>query len=139
MLTKHELFQTGMAAVVAVAGVLSILVAPARAQNAPPPKYSADVPSSITTPNTVETRIGTLKFHDGAPDESTVKLVCDQIDFSRGMQAFLAGIPGASVYGLCEGINRAGAKTNQGVGITEDLIDARSLFLTANTTTTKAS
>jgi hypothetical protein len=31
----------------------------------PPPKYSAKVPPSITTPDTVQTRIGTLKFADG--------------------------------------------------------------------------
>ena len=32
------------------------------------PKYSAKVPAYIMTPDTVETRIGTLKFLDGQPD-----------------------------------------------------------------------
>jgi hypothetical protein len=32
-------------------------------------------------------------------------------------------------------MNRAGIKTNQGIGITEELMDARTLFLTPNTTT----
>jgi hypothetical protein len=50
MLTKRELLQTGKAAAIAVVGFLSALVAPAWAQNAQPPKYSADVPPSITTP-----------------------------------------------------------------------------------------
>lgn len=100
-----------------------------------PPKYSAKIPPSIQTPDTVQTRIGTLRFTDGAPDENTVKLVYDQLDFARGIEAFLTGIPAASVYAACVGVNKAGAKRNQDFGITEDLMDARSLFLTPNSTT----
>ena len=89
----------------------------------------------ITTPDSVETRIGTLKFHNGAPDEETVKLVYDHLDFSRGVDAFLTGIPATSVRAACNGLEEAGIKKNQAFGITEDLMDARSLFLTPNTTT----
>ena len=120
----------------AVGGVLLLLAhTPAWPQNVPPPKYQADVPSKITTPDTVETRIGTLKFHNGVPDQKTIQLVYDQIDFVRGIEAFLAGMPATSVYALCEGFDQAGFKRNQGIGISEDLVDARSLFLTPNTTT----
>jgi hypothetical protein len=62
-------------------------------------------------------------------------MVYDQIDFGRGIEAFLTGMPATSVYAVCEGLDRAGIKRNQGMGITEDLMDARSLFLTPNTTT----
>lgn len=99
------------------------------------PKYSADVPSWITTPDTVKTRIGTLKFHYGIPDQKTVEMLYDQLDFSRGIEAFLTGMPATSVYALCDGFSQAGIKPNHGIGITEQLMDARSLFLTANTTT----
>lgn len=99
------------------------------------PKYSADVPSWITTPDTVKTRIGTLKFHYGIPDQKTVEMLYDQLDFSRGIEAFLTGMPATSVYALCDGFSQAGIKLNHGIGITENLMDARSLFLTANTTT----
>src|SRR5262245_48565064 len=98
-------------------------------------KYQADVPPSITTPDSVETRIGTLKFFDGLPDAATVQKAYDQIDFGRGVEAFLSGMPAASVYALCEGLSQAGIKRNQGIGMTEDLMDARSLFLTPNSTT----
>ena len=40
-----------------------------------------------------------------------------------------------SYYALCRGFGEAGIKLNKGIGIAEDLLDARSLFLTANTTT----
>jgi hypothetical protein len=114
---------------------LALPVAPAWVEHAQAQKYSADVPPKITTPDTVETRIGTLRFHHGAPDEKTVQIVYDQLDFSRGIEAFLKGIRGTSVYAFCQGLEQAGIKRNQGMGITEDLMDARSLFLTANTTT----
>ena len=121
-------------AVAAMALCAAAIATPALTQNAPP-KYSAKVPETIQTPDTVQTRIGTLKFSDGAPDENTVKLVYDQLDFVRGIETFLTGIPSASVYAECEGVDKAGAKRNQDFGITEDLIDARSLFPTANSTT----
>src|SRR5262245_24805526 len=119
------------------AGCLLLLLAHATAwaQNAPRPKYSADVPSDITTPDSVETRIGTLKFNNGVPDQKTIQLVYDQIDFVRGIEAFLTGMAATSVYAACRGLEGAGIKRNQGIGITEDLMDARSLFLTPNTTT----
>jgi len=99
------------------------------------PKYSAKVPPYITTPDKVETSIGTLKFFDGLPDPDTVKKVYDNLDHLRGVEAFLNGIPAASIYAACEGLDQAGVKRNGGIGIMESLMDARSLFLTANSTT----
>jgi len=98
-------------------------------------QYKADVPPSITTPDSVDTRIGTLKFFDGLPDAATVQKAYDQIDLGRGIEAFLSGMPAASVYALCEGLDKAGIKRNQGIGMTENLMDARSLYLTPNSTT----
>ncbi|MBQ0822114.1 DUF1254 domain-containing protein [Microvirga sp. HBU67558] len=118
----------------AAASVLPLSVGPALAQG-PSPTYSADVPAWITTPDSVETRIGPLRFRNGVPDEDTVRRVYDQLDFSRGVEAFLTGMPATSVRALCNGIEQAGVKRNQAFGITEDLMDARSLFLTPNTTT----
>jgi hypothetical protein len=99
------------------------------------PTYSADVPSKITTPDRSDTRIGTLTFKDGAPDDKTVDLVYDNLDFMRGVQAFLTGISATSIRAACNGFESIGIKTNEAFGITEGLMDARSLFLTPNTTT----
>src|SRR5262245_15207877 len=117
-----------------MAGLSLALCGPLLAQDATP-KYSADVPAWITTPDSVDTRIGTLKFQNGVPDEQTAKLIYDQLDFSRGMEAFYAGIPATSIRAVCNGLEQIGVKANQAFGITEDLMDARSLFLTPNTTT----
>ena len=66
-------------------------------------KMSTDIPPAITTPDSVETRLGTLKFVDGFPNDATVEKVYDNLDFQRGVQSFLLGIPAASLYAMREG------------------------------------
>jgi hypothetical protein len=114
---------------------LSLALTPATAYAQTTPKYSAKVPPYITTPDKVETSIGTLKFFDGLPDAETVQKVYDNLDHVRGVEAFLSGIPAASVYAACEGLSQVGVKRNGSIGIMQDLMDARSVFLTANSTT----
>jgi hypothetical protein len=105
------------------------------AQTPPKMKMTTDIPASITTPDKVETRLGTLKFFDGFPDDATVEKVYDNLDFERGVQAFLTAMPGASVYGIREGLRSQGATNNNTVLIMEDLMDSKSLFRTSNTET----
>jgi hypothetical protein len=97
-------------------------------------KMTTDIPSSLVTPDTVETRIGTLRFSDGFPDDATVAKVYDNLDFQRGQQAYLTALPAVSVEAFRKGYSDFGP-VNQTVLISEQLLDARSLFLTANTTT----
>ncbi len=126
----HHLLYAALASAIAIAPASAHAQAPGGS-----PKFAPDVPAKITTPDTVTTRIGTLRFKDGTPDAATAKLVYDQLDFGRGIDAFMKGMSATSVHALCRGFEQAGIKLNQGTGISEDLLDARSLFLTANTTT----
>ena len=48
---------------------------------------SAETLKSISTPDRVETRLGTLAFEDGAPSEETAALLYDNLDFQNGVQA----------------------------------------------------
>jgi len=96
------------------------------------PMMATEIPASITTPNKVETRIGTLEFFDGIPTEKTADLLYDNLMFMRGVEAFLNGIPGASLLALRQGVRDVGAG-NGDVTIDEGLKNSRSLFLTANT------
>ena len=99
------------------------------------PKYAADVPESVTTPDVVQTELlGELEFFDGMPSENTVRKSYDFLDTYRAAEAFLNGMPAASVYAFLEGMKEAGIKPGE-VAITEDLLDARGLWLTGNTTT----
>jgi hypothetical protein len=98
-----------------------------------PMKMTTPITLSITTPESVESRIGTLKFFDGFPDDSTVQKVYDNLDFMRGVDAFLNAMPGASTEAIRAGFAGQGADNNQTVLIMENLMDSKSLFLTPNT------
>ena len=99
------------------------------------PKYSADVPASLLTPDEVETDLlGTLRFTDGLPDEATVNKAYDFLTVSRGSESFLDGMPAVSIYAMLEGLKDAGVQPGD-VATFEKLMDAHTLFLTANSTT----
>ena len=99
------------------------------------PKYKADVPGSLLTPNTVETELlGTLDFFDGMPSDETVRKTFDFLDTSRAAEAFLNGMPATSIYAMLEGMKQAGARPGDLV-LWENYGDARTLALTFNTST----
>jgi hypothetical protein len=98
----------------------------------PKMKMTTAIPPSITTPESVDTRIGTLRFFDGFPDDATVEKVYDNLDFSRAVQAFLSGMPGASLVGMRTGFKKLGV-INGTILLLEKLLDSKSLFLTGNT------
>jgi hypothetical protein len=97
-------------------------------------KMTTPIPESISTPDSVATPLGTLRLFDGFPDDATTQLVYDNIDRQRGVEAFLAAMPGASVYAIREGLKSQGAD-NQTVLVFETLMDSKSLFLTGNSET----
>jgi hypothetical protein len=113
-----------------LAGVM--FSATAHAQTPAKMKMTTPIPPSITTPDSVDTPIGTLKFFDGFPDDATVQKVYDNLDFSRGVQAFMSGMPGTSLVGMRKGFEKLGA-INSSILIFENLLDSKSLFLTGNT------
>ncbi|MHC5145885.1 MAG: DUF1254 domain-containing protein, partial [Planctomycetota bacterium] len=98
-------------------------------------EVSKEVLDSITTPDTVQTSIGTLKFLDGAPYPETAEKVYDYLDTMRACDAFMKGIPGASVLGLIEGAHSIGAVEAHEVMLFDELMDTESLFLTGNSST----
>jgi hypothetical protein len=102
-----------------------------QAQTAKKFKMTTNIPASITTPDTVQTRLGTLKFFDGFPDDKTTQLVYDNLDFMRGVQTFLRGVPGASIQAFVPAAKQFGG-VNGNVMIFEDLMDSKALWLTPN-------
>ncbi len=126
----------GVKSCTALTVVLFAIAGNAFGQTVPPKmKMTTNIPPSITTPDKVETRLGTLNFFDGFPDDASVAKLYDNLDFQRGVQAFLTAMPGASLYAMREGLRSQGATDNQTVLITENLMDSKSLFLTPNTET----
>ena len=112
-----------------------LLASSVLAKEAAKPKYSAKVPQNILTPDKVKTEfLGELEFFDGMPSDATVKKAYDFLDLSRGVDTFLNGMPATSIYAMLEGLKDAGLEPGD-AGMFEDLMDARTLFLTANSTT----
>ena len=96
---------------------------------------TTEIPEGILTPDQVETSIGTLNFMDGAPLPETAELVYENLDRMRGVDVFLKCMPAASVRQLMLGPEELGANAFNKVMITEELMDSKPLFLTANTST----
>lgn len=53
---------------------------------------------SITTRDTVESRVGTLEFRDRAPKAETAQPLYPRLDFVRGGKAFPSSYQGASIH-----------------------------------------
>jgi len=110
----------------------------AMAEQKVPEGYNTLIPSSIMTPDKVKTRIGTLEFFDGVPTEKTAELALDNLTFLRGVEAFLNGLPMASIHALVEGYKSIGVTEAHHMIVTDKLMDSNPLFLTANTDTVYA-
>jgi hypothetical protein len=120
------------------AGFVPILAAHGAAADATP-GYNHEIPKKIMTPDIIETRIGKLEFFDGSPLPETADTMLDHLDFLRGVETFLNGIPATSIEGLRLGQMELGAKAPNQVVLFDRLMDSAPLFLTGNTDTVYAS
>jgi len=126
MRQKHQPLHVLTAWMVVLA--ISILPAPVSAET------TGAIPPHLTTPDRMETRIGTLEFRDGVPTVETATNVYDTLAFIRAVNAYNNSFRGASAYAIRQGFHSIGAEDNT-VVIFSDLMDAKSLFLTANADT----
>ena len=101
---------------------------------APEIKYSTQMPPGVATPDKVETRFGTLNFFDGFPDKATAEKLFERLDFQRAVQAYLLALPAVNQVGNRNAILTMGP-ANTTVPIWEQLVDARTVELTANDNT----
>ena len=81
-------------------------------------KMTTEIPAGITTPDRVDTRLGKLNFFDGFPDEATVQMLYDNLDFQRATQAFLTSMLAAWHHAFRTGYRTFGPD-NQTLLITE--------------------
>jgi hypothetical protein len=105
---------------------------PAALAQPPKMKMTTEIPPGIATPDKLETRIGTLNLFDGVPTEETAQKVYDNLDFQRGVQAYLSSIQIASMAGMRKGMLNFGP-ANTTVLLFENLMDSKALWLTPNT------
>ncbi len=107
----------------------------ANASAAAQPKMATEIPPEITTPDTVQTTLGTMRFSDGVPDQATVTKVYDHLDRMRGVEVFLNTMAGASTLANIQGLKSAGCKDHTYAVIHKNRVDAKTLLLTPNTQT----
>ena len=55
------------------------------------PAMTTDMPPAIRTPDRVESRLGTLTFKDGVPDDATAQKLFDEIDYVHAFEAVVGG------------------------------------------------
>ncbi len=117
-----------------LATALGVLMA-AQVWAQPPPKMkmTTEIPPGIATPDKLETRLGTLSLFDGVPDVETAQRVYDNLDFQRGVQAYLNSIQIASMSGMRKGLLEFGPPNTTAL-LFETLMDSKALWLTPNTT-----
>jgi hypothetical protein len=141
-MSMHRAFRSARDCGVAFSALLIILAAmPAisRGQNADSAqtakyKMTTPIPPGIATPDEVQTRIGTLNFSDGVPDEATAQKLYDNLDFQRALQAYLLGLPAVNQASNRNNILTVGP-ANKTVPIWENLVDSTTIELTANDNT----
>ena len=92
------------------------------------------IPEFLTTPDKVESRIGSLEFNDGYPTGEAAAKIRDELDYLHGVEAFMNSIQGVSTYAIRKGLMDAGVNDNDFI-IYTGLMDSKSLFLTANADT----
>ena len=95
---------------------------------------TAAIPSAITTPEKVDSRIGTLDFKDGMPSQATLEKLYDNLDFTHAFEAFVNTMQGVNAAAIRKGFQDIGVNDNE-VLVFSELMDAKSLFLTANADT----
>jgi len=114
-----------------------LVVGTAGAAGSPPTKqYKMTTPIApgVATPDKIETSIGTLNLSDGYPDAGTIEKIYDNLDRSRALQAYLLAIPIVNQAGMRDSMRKFGPD-NQTDVIWEDLVDSKTVELTANDNT----
>ncbi len=97
-------------------------------------KMTTPIAPGVAVPDKVETSIGTLHLSDGYPDQATTRKIYDNLDASRALQAYLLAIPIVNQAGMRASIRGFGPDNRTDV-IWENLVDARTVELTANDNT----
>ena len=87
---------------------------------------------------TIKTRFGDFEFKHGYPTPAAADALLDQLKLNRGIEVYLTQIPPVSVVAEHRGLADFGAKRPNQLIIWEQLMDAATILLTANTETVYA-
>ncbi|WP_217493210.1 DUF1254 domain-containing protein, partial [Streptomyces griseus] len=97
-------------------------------------QLSSQVLESISTPERVETHLGTLRFPLGVPTDETADRLYDHLDHLDGVRAFLDAYSGVNVWAARKGFLETGVEDHD-VLLFSEFMDSASLVLTGNADT----
>jgi len=97
-------------------------------------KMTTPFAPGVAVPDQLESSIGTLNLNYGYPTAETVEKIYDNLDRSRALQAYLLAIPIVNQAGMRDSIRKFGPDNQTNV-LWEDLVDAKTVELTANDNT----
>jgi hypothetical protein len=86
----------------------------------------------------VRTRFGDFAFEGGYPTREAADALLDQLIVNRAIEVYLTQIPRVAVIETRAGLREFGADRSNRIVVWEDLMDARTILLTANTETVYA-
>ena len=113
----------------------SLLAQPLTGTPTPPVhKFTTPMPPGVLSPDSVDTRFGPLRFQGGVPDRASTDRIYDNLDFQRGVQAYLLALPVVNQMANRAGILSMGP-ANTTIPIWEQMVDSRTVELTANDNT----
>lgn len=107
---------TYLVAATALFGVLAFGVAPINAQ-------------------TIDTRVGELKYENGYPTQETSQKLYDEMDLQRASQAYMWSVPAVNFASIRAGWFRDLGATYNDIILYPDFLDTKSSYLTGNNTT----
>src|SRR5262245_60297614 len=87
---------------------------------------------------TVHTRFGDFDFENGYPTRETADALHEQLRLNRGIEVYLSQLPAVAVIETRRGLREFGARRSNQIVVWENLLDAETLVLTANTETVYA-
>ena len=90
-------------------------------------KMTTPIPPEITTPDSVETRLGTLNFKNGMPDQATMDTLWDNLDFSRAVMVYLDALPAVNMYSVRKGTRDVGVPDNT-IMTMETMMDSTGMY-----------
>jgi hypothetical protein len=97
-------------------------------------QVSEETIQSLSAPDSIDTRVGTLEFWDGAPTADTAQTVFDTLAFTNALNVYNNSFRGASALAIVKGFQGIGVESGD-VVIFSELMDSSSLFLTGNADT----
>jgi hypothetical protein len=113
------------------AGTIAALTIAATSAFAQTERTYEPLDPSVPTPESVDSRIGTLEFPGGFPSAETAQKLADEMLYVNAVTAYTNTVQAASLWAIRKGFADIGVNDNEFI-VSPEMMDGRAVFLTAN-------